>query len=113
MENKELIDRLNNALYDERDGKHNTYYIQTTLTEEQWKQVAPYMSDIDYDFTKLFGSEEPEDYNNLADMMVHYASFIEAVLIDPTDTSCVNVVIGNGCFGRENSYKEKYYVVNV
>ena len=43
MKRSELIDELNNALFDDNDGKRDTSFLQTNLNWEQWAELAPYM----------------------------------------------------------------------
>ena len=120
MKKTDLINELNDALVNDRDGKRKTDYIQTTLTWEQWKEVAPYMSFHDYKFERLFDEDmTDEDWENddkidgLAWWMVECAKFITAVLIDPFDNSCANVIFANGIIERGDDFVESYYVVNV
>lgn len=119
MKRSELIDELNSALFDDREGKRYTNLIQTTLTWEQWEELAPYMNYDYYKFEKLFEHmaddewENNEELQDLAWHMAECANYITAVLIDPYDHDCANVICYTGLSDKNHDYKELYNVVNV
>ena len=116
MKRNELVNELNNALFDV-NGNGDIDYIQTTLTCEQWEELAPYLN---YKFKKLFEAmpddewEKNEELQYLAGLMVEAARYdITGVLIDPDDDCCANVIYYSGRDDEKHDWKELYYVVNV
>lgn len=119
MKRSELVDELNNALFDDNDGKRDMYYIQTTLNWEQWKELAPYMDFGDYEFERLFDEdltdedwENDEEVQDLAWQMAECANYIKAVLIEPFGNSA-NVILANGIIKRGGDFFDRFFVVNV
>lgn len=119
MKRSELIDELNSALLDDREGKRNMYYIQTTLNWEQWKELALYMDFGDYEFERLFDEdltdedwENDEEVQDLAWQMAERANYITAVLFEPFDNSA-NVILANGIIKRGGDFFDRFFVVNV
>lgn len=121
MKRNELVDELNNALFDDNDGKRNTSLIQTNLNWEQWKELAPYMDFRGYRFETLFEDmpedewENNEELQELAWLMAECANYITAVLIDPYDHDYANVIFANGIIEKDGGkdFDNCYYVVNV
>ena len=121
MKRSELIDELNNALFDDNDGKRDTSFLQTNLNWEQWAELAPYMDFGGYRFETLFEDmpedewENDEELQELAWRMVECANYITAVLIDPYDHDCANVIFANGIIEKDGGkdFDNRYLVVNV